>query len=214
MKEYSTVLGNSSGEIIIEKSKFIGYSFHIDSVAEAECFIKKIKKKHYDATHNCYAYLLNDDMSIAKANDDGEPSSTAGIPMLEVLKKENITNTLVVATRYFGGVKLGASGLVRAYTKTAKIAIESNEIVNKRIYIKILLEIDYSFFSKIQKYIEKNHIISDVPEFLEKVKMYVYQKEKYINDFKQDILNITNADCIIEFLEEVYLDFINNNVKI
>ena len=84
MKEYNTVLKNSSDEIIIEKSKFIGYSFHINNVDEAESFIKEIKKKHYDATHNCYAYLLKDDMSIAKASDHGEPGSTAGIPMLEV----------------------------------------------------------------------------------------------------------------------------------
>lgn len=214
MKEYNTVLKNSKDEIIIDKSKFIGYSFHINNVDEAESFIKEIKKKHYDATHNCYAYLLKDDMSIAKASDDGEPSSTAGIPMLEVLKKENITDTLIIATRYFGGIKLGAGGLVRAYTKTAKIAIESNIIVNKKIYQKILLEIDYNFLNKIQKYIEKNDIISDVPEFMEKVRINIYQKDEYLDDLKKDILNITNGDCDIKLSGNVYLDFIGGVCKL
>lgn len=214
LKEYNTVLKNSKDEIIIDKSKFIGYSFHINNVDEAESFIKKIKKKHYDATHNCYAYLLKDDMSIAKASDDGEPSSTAGIPMLEVLKKENITDTLIIATRYFGGIKLGAGGLVRAYTKTAKIAIESNIIVNKKIYQKILLEIDYNFLNKIQKYIEKNDIISNVPEFMEKVRINIYQKDEYLDDLKKDILNITNGDCDIKLSGNVYLDFIGGVCKL
>lgn len=214
MKEYNTVLKNSSDEIIIDKSKFIGYSFHINNVDEAESFIKEVKKKHYDATHNCYAYLLKDDMSIAKASDDGEPGSTAGIPMLEVLKKENITDTLIIATRYFGGIKLGAGGLVRAYTKTAKIAIESNIIVNKKIYQKILLEIDYNFLNKIQKYIEKNDIISNVPEFMEKVKISIYQKDEYLDDLKKDILNITNGDCDIKLLGNVYIDFIDGVCKL
>lgn len=214
MKEYNTVLKNSKDEIIIDKSKFIGYSFHINNVDEAESFIKEIKKKHYDATHNCYAYLLKDDMSIAKASDDGEPSSTAGIPMLEVLKKENITDTLIIATRYFGGIKLGAGGLVRAYTKTAKIAIESNIIVNKKIYQKILLEIDYNFLNKIQKYIEKNDIISNVPEFMEKVRINIYQKDEYLDDLKKDILNITNGDCDIKLSGNVYLDFIGGVCKL
>ena len=214
LKEYNTVLKNSKDEIIIDKSKFIGYSFHINNVDEAESFIKEIKKKHYDATHNCYAYLLKDDMSIAKASDDGEPSSTAGIPMLEVLKKENITDTLIIATRYFGGIKLGAGGLVRAYTKTAKIAIESNIIVNKKIYQKILLEIDYNFLNKIQKYIEKNDIISNVPEFMEKVRISIYQKDEYLDDLKKDILNITNGDCDIKFLGNIYLDFIGGVCKL
>ena len=214
LKEYNTVLKNSKDEIIIDKSKFIGYSFHINNVDEAESFIKEIKKKHYDATHNCYAYLLKDDMSIAKASDDGEHSSTAGIPMLEVLKKENITDTLIIATRYFGGIKLGAGGLVRAYTKTAKIAIESNIIVNKKIYQKILLEIDYNFLNKIQKYIEKNDIISNVPEFMEKVRINIYQKDEYLDDLKKDILNITNGDCDIKLSGNVYLDFIGGVCKL
>ena len=209
LKEYNTVLKNSKDEIIIDKSKFIGYSFHINNVDEAESFIKEIKKKHYDATHNCYAYLLKD-----KASDDGEPSSTAGIPMLEVLKKENITDTLIIATRYFGGIKLGAGGLVRAYTKTAKIAIESNIIVNKKIYQKILLEIDYNFLNKIQKYIEKNDIISNVPEFMEKVRINIYQKDEYLDDLKKDILNITNGDCDIKLSGNVYLDFIGGVCKL
>ena len=161
MKSYSTVLSSASAEIVIEKSRFIGHSFHVEDIEETENIIKDVKKKYYDATHNCFAYIMGEDMSIAKANDDGEPSSTAGAPMLELLKKLNLTNTLVMATRYFGGIKLGASGLIRAYAKTAKISLEANSIVNKDVFNRIILEIDYSLIGRIQKFLENNQIIHE-----------------------------------------------------
>lgn len=214
MREYKTVLNNTNDEIIIEKSRFIGYSFHISSQDEAENFIKSIKKQHYDATHNCYAYILNDDMSIMKCSDDKEPSSTAGVPMLEVLKKQNITNCLIIATRYFGGIKLGAGGLTRAYSKTAKIALSSNTIVEKRIFKQLEISIDYNFIGKIQKFIENNHILSKAPEFFESVKFILYEKHENLGDLKQDLLNITNGNIIIEEKDEVYIDFIDEVAKI
>lgn len=210
MINYKSVLKNSSDEIIIEKSRFIGHSFHIDSVEEAEEYIKNAKKKYYDATHNCYAYILNEDMSIMKSSDDGEPSSTAGIPMLEVLKKENITNCLVIATRYFGGIKLGAGGLVRAYTKTAKIAIDSNTIIEKRVFKNIACVVDYSFVGKIQKFIENKSILASMPEFSEKVKFDLYETQDNIEKLKQELLDMTSAKCIIQEKELKYIDFIDN----
>ena len=209
MKPYKTVLGESMDEIIIDKSRFIGYSFYIQDQSQAENIIKSIKKKHYDATHNCYAYILNDDMSIIKCNDDGEPSSTAGIPMLEVLKKENITNCLVIATRYFGGIKLGAGGLVRAYTKTAKIAINANTLVEKRIFTKLEITVDYNFTGKIQKFIENNKLISLPPEFSENVKFIIYEDGKNISKLIQDLKDLTNANCIIDEKGKHYLSFID-----
>ena len=161
MKSYSTVLSSASAEIVIEKSRFIGQSFHVEDLEETENIIKEVKKKYYDATHNCFAYIIGEDMSIAKASDDGEPSSTAGVPMLELLKKLNLTNTLVMATRYFGGIKLRTSGLIRAYAKTAKISLEANSIVNKDVFNRIILEIDYSLIGKMQKFLDNNQIIYD-----------------------------------------------------
>lgn len=209
MKSYSTVLSNASAEIVIEKSRFIGQSFHVEDLEETENIIKEVKKKYYDATHNCFAYIMGEDMSIAKANDDGEPSSTAGVPMLEVIKKLNLTNTLVIATRYFGGTKLGASGLIRAYAKTAKIALDANSIVNKKVYNKLILNIDYGLVGKIQKYLENNQTIYDSPIFTEKVEFILYETEEKINVLQKDLLDLTNANCKLEVGDKVYLDFVD-----
>lgn len=212
MKEYKTVSGDGVDEIVIDKSRFIGYSFHIDTQEQAENIIKSIKKKHYDATHNCYAYIIGEDMSVMKCSDDGEPGSTAGIPMLEVLKKENITNCLVIATRYFGGIKLGVGGLVRAYTKTAKIALSSNVIVEKKIFETIEITIDYSFVGKIQKFIENKNLISLIPVFSENVKFIIYIEAKNLNSLIQDLKDITNANCTIKEKEKTYLSFVQGEV--
>lgn len=209
MKSYSTVLLSASDEIIIEKSRFIGHSFHVEDIDQAEAIIKDTKKKYYDATHNCFAYILNEDMSIVKANDDGEPSSTAGVPMLEIMKKSNITNTLIIATRYFGGIKLGASGLIRAYAKTAKIALEANRIVSKKVFTKIVLEIDYSLIGKIQKFLETKQIIYDTPNFTDKVEVAIYETDEKIKELQKELLDLTNANCKLDIGNKLYLDFVD-----
>ena len=209
MKSYSTVLLSASDEIIIEKSRFIGHSFHVEDIDQAEAIIKDTKKKYYDATHNCFAYILNEDMSIVKANDDGEPSSTAGVPMLEIMKKSNLTNTLIIATRYFGGIRLGASGLIRAYAKTAKIALEANRIVSKKVFTKIVLEIDYSLIGKIQKFLETKQIIYDTPNFTDKVEVAIYETDEKIKELQKELLDLTNANCKLDIGNKLYLDFVD-----
>src|SRR5699024_745979 len=118
LTKYYTIKQAGSHEILIQKSRFIGYVERVTTEEEAQSFIQKIKKKHHDATHNCSAYIIGDRDQIQKANDDGEPGGTAGIPMLEVLKRMSLKNCAVVVTRYFGGIKLGAGGLIRAYSTT------------------------------------------------------------------------------------------------
>ena len=209
MKSYSTVLSSASAEIVIEKSRFIGQSFHVEDLEETENIIKEVKKKYYDATHNCFAYIIGEDRSIVKASDDGEPSSTAGVPMLELLKKLNLTNTLIMATRYFGGIKLGASGLIRAYAKTAKISLEANSIVNKDVFNRIILEIDYSLIGRIQKFLENNQIIHDAPIFTEKVELNLYVRDEKIEGLQKDLLDITNANCKLVIGDKLYLNFVD-----
>jgi uncharacterized YigZ family protein len=121
--EYKTLLKAGNDEIIIERSRFIGYAAPVSSEEEAMEFIDKIKNQHKDATHNVTAYVVGLHNEVQRYNDDGEPAGTAGVPILEVLKKEDLRNTVVVVTRYFGGIKLGAGGLIRAYTRGAKIAV-------------------------------------------------------------------------------------------
>src|SRR5690625_4457046 len=123
IENYYTVKKEGSVQMTIQKSRFIGYVKRVETEEDAQDFIQEIKKKHHDATHNCSAYIIGEHDQIQKANDDGEPSGTAGIPMLEVLKKQKLKDTAVVVTRYFGGIKLGAGGLIRAYGNTTSETI-------------------------------------------------------------------------------------------
>lgn len=150
MNEYLTVQGYAEASYLIQRSRFLTYIQPVHSEEEATEFITRIRKKHYDATHNCSAYTigLNDD--IQKADDDGEPSGTAGRPMLEVLKNRGLKNTAVVVTRYFGGIKLGAGGLVRAYGKAVTEGIESAGIYRMRLYGKWNVEIPYELLGIIE----------------------------------------------------------------
>jgi len=159
--------------------------------------------------HQMIKDLGNGLTAIAKANDDGEPSSTAGTPMLEVMKKLNLTNTLLIATRYFGGIKLGASGLIRAYSKTAKSALDANSIVKKDVFNKIVLYIDYNLIGKMQKFLDNNQIIYDAPVFTEKVEFILYAKDEKIEDLQKDILDITNANCKLVIGDRLHLDFVD-----
>ena len=150
LKTYRTVKEFGQDEIVIEKSTFIGYAKPVTDEDEALAFIQEIKKKHRDATHNVPAYVLGEHNDIQRCNDDGEPSGTAGVPVLEVLKKEDVRDVAVVVTRYFGGIKLGAGGLVRAYTKGAKIALEAAGLITKVLYQVIVVSVDYTMLGALQ----------------------------------------------------------------
>src|SRR5690625_5200622 len=130
---YFTVKDEGSEQLIIQKSRFIGYVRRVETEETAQAFIQDIKKKHYDATHNCSAYIIGKHDHIQKANDDGEPGGTAGVPILEVLKKQQLKNTAVVVTRYFGGIKLGAGGLIRAYGNATTRAIQATGVVKRQL---------------------------------------------------------------------------------
>lgn len=147
---YKTIDGNSEASFIEKKSEFIGYLRHIDTEAEAIAFINEIRAQHRKATHNCYAYILRDN-NISRHSDDGEPSGTAGAPIYEVLKKEGLTDVACVVTRYFGGILLGAGGLVRAYTQGAKLAVDNAVILDMQQGIRIKLTLAYPLYGKIGK---------------------------------------------------------------
>ena len=133
---FNSIKENVSGEIIEKKSRFIANIFYIESESEAEDIIKEIKKEYYDARHNCFAYII-DRENISKFSDDGEPSGTAGVPILNILKGRNLSNILVIVTRYFGGTLLGTGGLVRAYSDATIEALKNADIITK-IYGKVI----------------------------------------------------------------------------
>lgn len=160
MDEFNTILEKmASAEIVEKKSRFIANLFYVESSEEAEKVIKDIKKKYYDAKHNCFAYLIYENNGIIKKfSDDGEPSGTAGAPMLEILEKKKLYNVVIIVTRYFGGILLGTGGLVRAYSDSLKKAIESITIVKKECGYEVDVELLYSSFEKFKYYCNKNNI--------------------------------------------------------
>jgi len=211
MKEFITILKNETAEIVEKKSKFIANLFHVESVEEAENRIKDIKKKYHDARHNCIAYRVAENgQIIEKSSDDGEPSGTAGGPMLNILQKNNLCNLVIVVTRYFGGILLGTGGLVRAYSEATQQAIEKSTKVIKVIGIEMTIELDYSNLEKFKYYCKNNNInikkIDYMDNIILKIEMEESVKEKIIDDIKNKKLNIQNFSegerkCIDKFVE-------------
>lgn len=204
-KIYRTIYKYGESETIINKSKFIGYAMPIETEEEALKFIEEIKTKHRDATHNVYAYVLGKDSNTQRFSDDGEPSGTAGIPALEVLKKEDLRNVVVVVTRYFGGVKLGAGGLIRAYTKGAKIGIDSGIMVDMVLHSKIKIRIDYTLYGSIENYLITQQYIMDETIFDEAVNILVYIEDSKLDEFYKTITDLTSGNAIFENINEEYI---------
>ena len=205
MKTYKTLHSFGTDEYIVEKSTFIGYAKPIKSEEEAVEFINEIKKKHKDATHNVWAYTVGETLNIQRYSDDGEPQGTAGIPTLEVIKKEDLRDVVVVVTRYFGGIKLGAGGLVRAYTKGAKVGIAAAQIIQKVKYKEISVTIDYNQIGKVQNEImNMGYKIKDTL-YTDKVEIIVYSREEEAESLKSKMIDITSGTAEIGESEGFYL---------
>lgn len=159
MEKFKTIKNNEVSEIEEKRSKFIASIFYVETIDEVENAIKQVKKKYYDAKHNCYAYIINEKGNILKRfSDDGEPSGTAGSPILNTIKKNNLYNVLITVTRYFGGILLGTGGLVRAYTEAATKSIEKAGVVEQELGYEIEIAITYQDFEKLKYYCNKNNI--------------------------------------------------------
>ena len=205
MGSYKTLHQYGEDKYIVEKSTFIGYAKPIKTEEEAVEFINEIKKKHKDATHNVWAYTVGENMNIQRYSDDGEPQGTAGIPTLEVIKKEDLRDVVVVVTRYFGGIKLGAGGLVRAYTKGAKVGIEAGIVIEKVKYTEVKIKIDYNLLGKIQNEIMNLELTIKDTIYGEDVEIIVYVRNEDVENLKSRIIDITNAKANITLGEEYYL---------
>ncbi|MCC0703882.1 YigZ family protein [Clostridioides sp. ES-S-0049-02] len=205
MSNYRTLHEFGTDEITIEKSVFIGYAKPIQSEEEAVEFINEIKKKHKDANHNVWAYTVGQNMNIQRYSDDGEPQGTAGIPTLEVIKKEDLRDVVVVVTRYFGGIKLGAGGLVRAYTKGAKLGLEAGKIISKAMYQEVKVKIDYTQLGKVQnELMNLGYFIKDTI-YEDNVEIIVYSKLEDVENLSEKMIDITSGTGKIVLGEEFYL---------
>lgn len=207
MKKFITIKENSYDEFVEKKSTFITHLVRVTSEEEAREFIQKMKKKHYDATHVCSCYVVGDNNEITRANDDGEPSGTAGAPMLDVLVKNEIKNVCATVIRYFGGTKLGTGGLVRAYGGGVINALKNATLVERKDAPEIRLELDYSLNGKIEYEIEKTNFIVNNLEYTDKIIYTIYVMEEDYDSFQSWIANLTNGQFKILSTHEKQLEF-------
>lgn len=206
LNSYKTVKGYGESEQIIQKSRFIAYVNRVESEEEAIQFIQTIKKKHWDATHNCSAYMIGENDLIQKANDDGEPSGTAGVPILEVIKKKGLKDTAVVVTRYFGGIKLGAGGLIRAYGGAASEGINATGVVERRLMRIMKSTFDYTLLGKIENELRNSHYSIKEIHYLDRVMIESYAEEDAKEAFIDWMTDLSNGQASIEEGEMLYLE--------
>ena len=194
---YITIANEFRTEYIIEKSRFIATIAPVSTEEEAQAFIQRISKEFWDATHNCTAYAIGPRQEQQRSSDNGEPSGTAGKPMLEVLKKTTITNVAVVVTRYFGGIKLGAGGLIRAYSHSVAKAVQEGPkllIAPRQI---VSLTIDYSYFGSVERQLQTLGLPYQ-PSFTDTISLEIYVEPNFVSDLETTITNLTGGNLLWE----------------
>lgn len=194
---FKTVMHEANVEQIINKSRFIGYVCPVESREEAENFIARIKAEHKAATHNVPAFVIGDRLQLQWASDDGEPQGTSGAPIVQMLVKEEITNVALVITRYFGGIKLGTGGLVRAYTGTAKLALEAAEICAVKELIELKIRLEYTFLGKLQNSALNGQFEVTNMIFEDTVTADVLFEPKNSEEMKAFLSNLTSGNITI-----------------
>lgn len=204
MAEYKTVRKNAQDQFVEKRSRFIGYACPVQTEQEALDFIASKKSEHWDASHNVYAYILRD--GTMRFSDDGEPQGTAGMPALNVLQKEELTDCVLVVTRYFGGILLGGGGLVRAYSHAAKIAVDAGGIVTRAECSIVKIRCDYTFYGRLASLIpEQGGIVEDTAfEDVVTVKMRIPQELEPA--FEARLVDLSNGTCRGEITDTVFAD--------
>lgn len=197
---YKTLRRSSSDELLINKSRFIGYAAPVTTEEEALAFLQSIRTKHKDATHNCYAYVIGQNAGIMRYSDDGEPGGTAGLPMMEVIKAQGVVNCCVVVTRYFGGVLLGAGGLVRAYTQGCAVGLKAAQVVVMEPSQRYLCEVAYSLWDRVQYAFRSLPVQLVSSEFSTAVAFTLLIREKDAEHVLAELTRLTDGK--IEYLLE------------
>lgn len=205
MHIYKTTAENGTASYEIQKSRFIAYTSHVETEAEARDFVTTIKKKHFDARHNCSAWVLGADSSQQKSNDDGEPGGTAGNPILEAIKQHGLTNVVVVVTRYFGGIKLGAGGLIRAYSHTASLGLEATPCLEVKPFCLMEAEMDYSLLGTVENWIRNEELRTGETAYLDKVTVRLLVEPADCEAISTELTNLTAAQCKITIHQPEYM---------
>ena len=207
MTKFKTV---AAGEIFsaayeVNKSKFMAHVLHVETEEEARDFVLMIRKKYFDATHNCSAWVLGERGDKQKSNDDGEPGGTAGNPILETIKKNELTNCAVLVTRYFGGIKLGAGGLIRAYSHTAALGLAKAKIVQMTLFKRIALTLEYNFLATVENYLRNKKIRVVNSDYAAVVTLEILLLPAQVESFLAELNDLTAANFLHEELGEILL---------
>lgn len=201
---YRTLSKLGEAEIVIKKSRFIGWAKPVTSEEEAIEFIEQIKKQHWSANHNCSAYIIGERDEIQKQSDDGEPSGTAGKPILEVIKHQGLKNVVVVVTRYFGGIMLGAGGLIRAYTDGAVAGIAAAEPIHQVLHQEVHIEVDYTWLGKVENELRNRSMMMGETQFTDKVTLTCLPLAAEAEAFVAWMTDLTQGQSSIVLGEQVY----------
>jgi uncharacterized YigZ family protein len=203
--EYKTILNSATSEFEEKKSRFIANVKPVSDENDALEFINSLRSKYWNATHNVYAYCIDNGTIIQRYSDDGEPSGTAGMPVLEVIKRMGIQNAVVVVTRYFGGTLLGAAGLIRAYSKSAALGLEAAEEVTRKLCIAVNIVVEYTLFGKLQNMLmTNNNIIKDI-QYSQDVELCVLIEAGREEGLIADIIDNTNGRAIVDIGDKAYI---------
>lgn len=214
LEQYKTVCCGGEAEIIEKKSRFIATVLPVKNEEEAIAFIESLRKKYWNATHNCFAYVIGEHFQVQRCSDDGEPSGTAGKPMLDVLLAEEIHDVAVVVTRYFGGTLLGTGGLVRAYQGATKAGIEASKVITKKHGRRIAIGTDYTGLGKIQYILGQRGLTILNTEYTDRVELEVLVPEEEVKGVVAETTEGTNGQALIELLEECYFANIDGRMEI
>jgi len=204
--EYKTIAERCEARFIEKKSEFIGYLAPVETEEQAVEFINEIRSMHRKATHNCYAYILRDN-SAARHSDDGEPSGTAGVPIYEVLRKEGLTDVACVVTRYFGGILLGAGGLVRAYTRGAKDAVDTAKIKVMALAEQLELSVEYSLYGRLPQIFAEFDVRVISEDFADHVKILLYVREELAEKLRKKLIDCCNGKIVVDIKQKSWFDF-------
>ena len=205
--DFKTVAG---GEIFgasyeVNRSKFLAHVAHVETEEAAREFVIKIRKKYFDATHNCSAWILGERGDKQKSNDDGEPGGTAGNPILETIKKNELTNCAIVVTRYFGGIKLGTGGLIRAYSHTAALGLANSKVVRMTTFQRISLTLEYNFLATVENYLRGKKIRVGSSDYADVVTLEILLLPAQVEKFLTDMNDLTAANFLHEERGEILL---------
>ena len=205
VNSYKTIRKAAKDEYIVKKSRFIGHICPVTTQEEALEFIQSVSKKHWDATHNVYAYILREG-GIKRYSDDGEPQGTAGIPTLDVLEKSGVTDCAVVVTRYFGGIMLGAGGLVRAYSHSASIAVAAGGIVTRAMCARLKVTCDYYFYGKLSSLVPEKGGVIEATIFEDNVTLIFRLPLELVDGFNANLIDVSNGRYSVEKIDEFFSD--------